>query len=591
MLITQRLQALRAKMKQEGVAAYIMPLSDPHQSEYPATYWKSLAYISGFTGSAGTVMVSQDHAGLWTDSRYFIQGEQELEGSSFELHKMNVQHHPGYIEWLQSNLKKGDIVIADGPMISLAQKDKWSKKLSEAGIKLKTTADFIDSTWENRPQLPDTAIFEHEISYAGQSRAEKLAEVRKGMAEKEADYHLVTTLDDIAWILNLRGSDVECNPVFVSFLLIAKDKTQLFINEAKVPSALKEKLLKDGITIQAYNDISSYLSKLQQSDRVLINNGSINVQLHEALSDATTINGKIISRHLKAIKNTTEIDHFRRVHVKDAVALTHAFYWLEQTVKERTVTEYEFAAKIGECRSQQQGYFGESFSAIVGYKGNGAIIHYRPALETAAEITYDGILLVDSGGQYIDGTTDITRTITFSPPPAEQKNAYTRVLKGHIALAKAVFPEGTTGGQLDTLARHSLWEDGLNYGHGTGHGVGFFLNVHEPPQGFAPGATGRATSSQKPGMVTSNEPGHYVTDKYGIRIENLILTKQSKTEGFLEFETITYFPIDTQLIDFSLLTKGEVDWLNAYHEEVKTKVCPQLDGVYKAWMEEKCKPV
>ncbi len=590
MKIDEKLSVLRSKMTAQGISAYIMPLGDPHQSEYPAAHWKSLRYISGFTGSAGTVAVTTDHAGLWTDSRYFLQGEQELSTSSFELHKMG-QGQAGYVDWLAENLPEGAVVIADGAMISLGQRDSWTKKFEAKGISLKVTEDFIGDKWEGRPPIPEGTIFEHEVKFAGKSRAEKLTEIRAAMQEAGADLHLVTTLDDIGWIMNLRGSDVECNPVFVSYLLIGKEGVQLFINPSKVSAGLESTLAADNIKIHNYQDIIPQLKQLTTSDKVLINKASVNVQLYEALSQATTIDGKIISRHLKAVKNDTEINHFRQVHVKDAVALTKAFYWLEQTVKEQPVTEYEFSEKLTACRAEQAGYFGDSFSAIVGYKGNGAIIHYRPYEKTAAAIHNDGILLVDSGGQYTDGTTDITRTITFTPPPPEQKNAYTRVLKGHIALAQAVFPEGTTGGQLDVLARHSLWQDGMNYGHGTGHGVGFFMNVHEPPQGFAPGATGRATSIQKPGMITSNEPGHYVTDQYGIRIENLLLTKKAKTEGFLEFETITYFPIDTQLIDFSLLTKAEVDWLNAYHADVKERVCPQLDGVYKEWMEEKCKEV
>jgi len=590
MIIDKKLKLLREKMSENGVSAYIMPLCDPHQSEYPATHWKSMGYISGFTGSAGTVVVTLDHAGLWTDSRYYIQGEQELSGSSFVLHKA-IQNQPGHTAWLSENLKEGEIVIADGPMISVGQKDKWTSKLASKGIKLRLTHDFIGSTWSERPAIPLNTVFEHEVKYSGKNRASKLSEIRAEMVEHNADYHLVTTLDDVAWILNLRGRDVECNPVFVSYLVIGKTETYLFMDKAKISDELTAVLAKDNISIKGYDTIVGFLEALSEEDRVLINKGSINVQLYEALDKATTVDGKIISRHLKAIKNSTEIDHFRKVHEKDAVALTKAFYWLEQTVKKQTVTEFEFSEKLTACRAEQEGYFGDSFSAIIGYKGNGAIIHYRPYEDTAAAIHNDGILLVDSGGQYNDGTTDITRTITFSPPPPEQVNAYTRVLKGHIGLAQAVFPEGPTGGQLDVLARHSLWQDCMNYGHGTGHGVGFFMNVHEPPQGFAPGLAGRATSIQKPGMITSNEPGHYVADQYGIRIENLLLTKEAKVKGFLEFETITYFPIDTQLIDFSLLTKAEVDWLNAYHEEVKARICPLLDGEHKKWMEEKCKAV
>jgi len=590
-VIESRISALKEELHKNGYSAYIMPLGDPHQSEYPASHWKSLGWISGFTGSAGTVMVAKTHSGLWTDSRYFIQGAQELSSSSMELHKMDQQRSPGYIDWLAENLNEGDVVIADGPMISLSQKEKFSTALAKKGIQLKITDDFIGRIWKDRPPIPEDQVFTHHINYAGKTREDKIAETRAAIQKKGASHHLITTLDDIAWLFNLRGRDVDCNPVFVSFCVIAPTTTYLFINPDKLSIEIKSELENSGVTLLPYSDLIKYLKTLGTSDTILINRATINVQLYEALSETMVVEGPLVTRHMKAIKNATEIDHFRKVHVKDGVALAHAFYWLEQTVKERSVSEYEFAAKIAECRAARPHYFGESFSAIVGYKSNGAIIHYRPELETCAAIENDGILLVDSGGQYLDGTTDITRTITLSPPPADQKNAYTRVLKGHIAIAQAVFPEGTSGGQLDTLARNSLWQDGLNYGHGTGHGVGFFLNVHEPPQGFAPGSTGRAASTQKAGMITSNEPGHYVPDNYGIRIENLILTVSSSKPGFLEFETITYFPIDTQLIDFSLLTKAEVEWLNEYHAIVKDKICPHLEGEMKTWMAEKCKPV
>lgn len=590
-MINDRISQLREIMREKGYSGYIMPLCDPHQSEYPATHWKSMEWISGFTGSAGTVLITLDHAGLWTDSRYYIQAETELATSSMVMHKMDAQRSPGFLNYLGDHLKEGDIVIADAPMISLSQEKKYHEILSDKGIKLHMENDFIGSIWDERPSVPLDPVFEHPIKYAGRSRTDKISEVRKKMAEQGASHHLITTLDDIAWMLNLRGRDVSCNPVFVAYCVIAPSSVYLFINESKIPDELKKTLVDEGITLRPYYGVSDFLSALTDNEKVLIHKATINAQLNSLLNNTTVLDGPLISRHLKAIKNETEIRHFRDVHVKDAIALTHAFFWLEQTVKERGVSEYEFAAKLAECRGEQPHYFGESFNAIVGYKGNGAIIHYRPEMDSCAEIQNDGILLVDSGGQYIDGTTDITRTITFTPPPPEQKNAYTRVLKGHIALAKAVFPEGTTGGQLDALARKSLWEDCLNYGHGTGHGVGFFMNVHEPPQGFAPGATGRASSIQKAGMVTSNEPGHYVQDSYGIRIENLLLTIAAEKEGFLKFETITYFPIDTQLIDFSLLTKDEVQWLNAYHKDVLTRLTPHLDGDLLDWMKNKCLPV
>jgi len=410
------------------------------------------------------------------------------------------------------------------------------------------------------------------------------------MREKEAGLHIISTLDDIAWLLNLRGSDVDCNPVFVAYCLVEHESVTLYTDPQKLTEELKTTLAKDKVRIEPYSEAANRLKDIKD-EKILIDRSTINAQLHDILKPEAIIAGPLITRHLKAIKNETEISHFKAVHKKDAVALTHAFYWLEKAVLKSPVSEYTFAKKLEECRRLQPHYFGESFSAIVGYKGNGAIIHYRPDKDDSAMIENDGILLVDSGGQYMDGTTDITRTISFTPPPPEQKNSYTRVLKGHIALAMAVFPEGTSGGQLDALARHSLWADGLNYGHGTGHGVGFFLNVHEPPQGFAPGTSGRAASVQKPGMVTSNEPGHYVADAYGIRIENLVLTIKSDKAGLLAFETITYFPIDTTLIERSLLSQEEVSWLNDYHADVHDKIVPMLKEPYKAWMVEKCKPI
>ena len=505
---------------------------------------------------------------------------------------MTKQHHPGYIDWCLNNLPDGAKVVIDGPMASLAQRDSYAKALAKKNQTLDTTEDFIDEIWAERPTIPTDKVFEHNISFCGESRKDKIARVRAEMALLDVDNHLITTLDDIAWLMNLRGSDVECNPVFVSYCLIGPDTTLLFIDTDKVSEDIAQKLEADNIELRPYDDIAVHLKQLTTAKGLLIHKATLNVQLYDAINpEVNVVEDRLISRHLKAIKNPIEIGHIREVHVKDGLALTEAFYWLEKTLKERTITEYEFAAKLSECRGQKAGYFGNSFSAIVGYKGNGAIVHYRPHLETSATIENNGILLVDSGGQYTDGTTDITRTITLSDPPAHQKRAYTRVLQGHIGLATATFPEGTVGGQLDTYARQHLWSDGMNYGHGTGHGVGFFLNVHEPPQGIAPGISSRAASKMKAGMFTSNEPGHYVTDDYGIRIENLVLTIPAKQEGFLEFETITYFPIDTQLIEFNLLTKKEVAWLNVYHKMVKEKLCPHLEGELKVWMEEKCKEV
>ncbi|NNE25612.1 MAG: aminopeptidase P family protein, partial [Saprospiraceae bacterium] len=567
------------------------PSGDPHQSEYPAAPWKGREWISGFTGSAGTAVITLNHAGVWTDSRYFLQAESELADSEFELHKMYNQFSPGYISWLSENLPEGSKVAIDGPLFSLNEKRKFESMLSKRNISLIITDDVIDEVWEDRPAVPLEAVFEHDVRFAGKSRAEKLAEVRAVMSKHHATHHLISTLDDIGWLLNLRGYDVEFNPVFVAYCVVSLDSVELFVDASKLTEELAGKLRQDNIRIHPYSNIYSFLNTYTSECKMLVDNSSISIKLYESLKQAQRISGPAICRDLKAIKNEIEIEHFRKVMIKDGVALTHAFKWLEDTLDERTVTEYEFFSKLAECRSKQAYYYGESFAAIIGYKGNGAIIHYRPQPDSSAEIKKEGILLADSGGQYYDGTTDITRTITFTPPSAEEKNAYTRVLKGHIGLSRAQFPEGTNGAQLDTYARQHLWEDGLNYLHGTGHGVGFFMNVHEPPQGFAPGSSQRATTVHKVGMVSSNEPGYYKEGHYGIRIENLIVVEEASKEGFLQFETITMFPIDTQLIDRSLMTADEINWLNNYHKEVFDKLSPQLDEEHKNWLARKCESI
>ena len=591
MNINDRIAALRAEMQNQGVNAYIIPSGDPHQSEYPAAPWKGREWISGFTGSAGTAVITLNHAGVWTDSRYFLQAETELASSEFELHKMYNQFSPGYTIWLSENLEAGSKVAIDGPLFSLNEKKKFESILSKRNIELVVTDDLIDPVWSDRPAVPLEPVFEHDVQFAGRSRGDKLSDVRAVIKKNQATHHLISTLDDIGWLLNLRGYDVEFNPVFVAYCIVGLESVDLFVDASKVSEELSQTLSADNINIHPYADIYSYLSGCGEACKMLVDASSINIKLYDSLQNAKRIAGPAICRDLKAIKNEIEIEHFRRVMVKDGVALTHAFKWLEDTLQNSTVTEFEFSNKLAECRSQQEHYYGESFAAIIGYKGNGAIIHYRPHEDSSADIQNEGILLADSGGQYYDGTTDITRTVTFTPPSDEEKNAYTRVLKGHIGLSMAQFPEGTNGAQLDTFAREHLWRDGLNYLHGTGHGVGFFMNVHEPPQGFAPGSSQRATTVHKVGMVSSNEPGYYKEDHYGIRIENLIVVQKAASEGFLEFETITMFPIDTQLIDKSLMTDGEIAWLNSYHKEVFEKLSPHLDEEHKSWLSRKCESI
>jgi Xaa-Pro aminopeptidase len=590
-MINNRIELLREKMLSNNIDAYIIPSSDPHQSEYAPTHWQSREWISGFTGSAGTVVVTQEHAGLWTDSRYFIQAEEELSNSEIKLHKIIDRSQPEHIVWLSENLKSTNTVAIDAPLFSVNQKNSYEKILSQRQIELKVTNDLISSIWSDRPKIPKTEIFNLELKFAGKSRRAKVNDVRSQMKNLDVGFHLITTLDDIAWLLNLRGRDVHCNPVFVSFMVITIQDCFLFINKSKVNNELKLQLDNDNITILPYDSINTYLKNLNTSDSILIDPSTINLSLKESLSNTNIINGKMPSQLAKAKKNEIEIDNIRKCMVKDGLALTHAFYSLEYTLKNGSIKEYEFANVIAKKRSEQNAYFGESFDAIVGYNGNGAIVHYHPTVENSSTITSDGILLVDSGGQYFDGTTDITRTIALSKPNDEQKNAYTRVLKGHIALDRAVFPYGTTGGQLDILARQYLWEDQLNFLHGTGHGVGFFLNVHEGPHSISPGQSLMTRHKIELGMLTSNEPGYYKANEYGIRIENLILTVNAEKEGFLKFETVTLFPIDTQLIDLNLMNSDEIKWLNDYHIKVYNSLSPHLEEKYRLWLKDKCQKI
>jgi len=589
MTVNDRLAALRGWMRAEKIDAYIIPSSDPHQSEYVADHWKSREWISGFTGSAGTVVVSADYAGVWTDSRYFLQGETETATSEFELQKMHNQFGNYYRDWILENLSSGQTVAVDGRLFSNKQCEAFKKAFDAEGIKLRIDADGISPNWADRADIPMNEIYVHDAKYTGKTRSERLNEVREKMAEHKADHHLTTTLDDIGWTLNIRGTDIDYNPVAVCYLVVSKKDCILFIDEAKVPTAIKEELNGDHINLRPYADIVAYLNQLPEGDTILVDPSICNAYLYRAIN-CEKINGPTPARFLKAIKNETEIAHSKSSQIKDSVGMAKAWKWLEDTLQTRKVSEAEFADKLAECRGQQEHYKSESFPAIIGYKGNGAIIHYHPTHDACHEIEHDGMLLCDSGGQYLDGTTDITRTVSFTEPTDQQKLHYTLVLKGMIGLSMAKFPVGTQGNQLDTLARMHLWQQGLNYGHGTGHGVGFFMNVHEPPQGFAPGNSMRSNQKHEVGMLSSNEPGYYLEGEYGIRIENLMVVVEEK-EGWLKFETITLFPIATNLIDMSIMTAEETKWLNEYHQETYDKVGPQLDEEHREWLEEKCRAV
>jgi Xaa-Pro aminopeptidase len=593
MTVNERLLALRQSMKIQNLAAYIVPSSDPHQSEYVAEHWQTRQWISGFTGSMGYVVVTHSEAAVWTDSRYFLQCEFETKNTQFKLHKQGVQGAPEHIDWLCEILPEGSLVGCDSSLFSVDQIRNMQKAFGKKNIDLIHDMDLISPLWSNRPALLKAEIFEHEAKYAGKTRTEKLTEIRQKMTEKGGNYHLVTTLDDIGWTLNLRGSDVECNPVFVAYMVIGLEKTWLFIDNQKVPNDLKTILNHDNIFIKNYDSINGFLSQLTDNESIIIDTGNANFSIYNAVKHAKIVEHATFSIVMKALKNDTEIGYIREVMVKDGVALVKAFRWLEKTLDERPVSEYEMASMIAQYRSDQPLYFGESFAAIIGYKSNGAMMHYRPMPETSAMIHKEGILLMDSGGQYQDGTTDITRTIALSEPTAEQKRNFTLVLRGLIALSKIKFPHGTKGIQLDTLARMYLWQHGLNYGHGTGHGVGFFMNVHEPPQGFTPNLNERGKTVLEAGSYTSNEPGFYKEGEYGIRIENLIIAQHAEKNDyaqFLDFETVTLFPIDLKLIDPSVLGEDSA-WLNAYHARVYERLSVHLDEAEKAWLKAQCRAI
>ena len=593
--IKSRIEALRMWLEKSALDAMILPSNDPHQSEYVANHWKTREWISGFTGSAGTVVVTLDHAGLWTDSRYFLQANEELQAGGLTLHKLQTQGESEYIDWLASELLEGKRVAVDKMLFSKDQVAEIEHVFAKENIELVLVDDPFDSIWLDRPTLPKEKIFEIEATFTGQNRQERVKSVLLKLQEKGCSHMLVTALDEVAWLLNLRGRDVSCNPVFIAYCLIHQEGVDLFIDEEKVPASLRDRLSFDNVQLYSYSAIQTYLAELTADATLLLDPVKTAIALYEAVGTPKILQTSSPITQLKAKKNATEQYYLRQAMVKDGVALLKAHRWLEDKIAQgEPIEEADFAEHIALCRSQEEGYFGESFDAIIGFKGNGAIVHYRPIKGQSSVITGRGLLLFDSGGQYLDGTTDITRTICIGSPTEEEQKYYTLVLKGHIALARAVFPEGTKGVQLDILARQFLWADMSNYGHGTGHGVGFFMNVHEPPQGFVTGLNERGKTPHEEGMYTSNEPGFYKEQSFGIRIENLVLTQpygQSAYGSFYCFETITLYPIDTTLIDKTMLAPDEKNWLNQYHQKVLDELSPRLNEEELLWLKDKCKPL
>jgi Xaa-Pro aminopeptidase len=596
MLIKEKLKRLRQLMEKYGLDAYLIPGSDPHQSEYPAEYWKDRQWISGFSGSAGIAIVTRNHAGLWTDSRYFIQATKQLEGSEFVLHKQYTRQPEEYLGWLLANLDEGAIVGIDGNILSIEHYRKYRQMFEPAHIKVNIEHQLLKHIWDERPALPEEKAFDHPVKFAGLSRAEKLLKTRTAMSESGASYLVLSTLDEIAWTFNLRGMDIKYFPVPMCFALVGSERSWLFIDLLKVSASLEEMLRQDQIALHPYDDFPVALNEIvQASDTVMIDPAQTSTLVMQLFEDSKVIFQEVPSKSLKAVKNQTETTWIRQAMIVDGIALVKHQVWLRNVLRDKPVSEFDTGHKIAQFRSENKYYQQESFSPIVGFNSNGAIVHYSAPENGSAEIDGpNGVLLIDCGAQYEIGTTDITRTWCFGQPTAEQKKRYTQVLKGHIAVSKAVFPEGTRGIQLDTLARQYLWADGVDYGHGTGHGVGYFLNVHETPHGISPGLHERGTSVLEKGVTVTNEPGYYKEGAFGIRIENMLLVIPYSGPGegnFLQFETLTLFPIDKELIEVNDLSEGEKDWLNQYHLMVFDRLSPFLEGEELSWLEERCSPI
>ena len=594
MKINDKIALLREEMKQHGMSAYIIPSSDAHMSEYVATHWQGRAYLSGFTGSAGTLVVTLTESGLWTDGRYFIQAEQELKGSEIKLFRIAQPNVPTINEYLVRVLNEGETVGFDGKCLSVGLVKELIQSLQVKNVKVVGEYDLLDKIWNDRPAIPATEVFVHETQYTGYSCAEKLEMVRKEMKKVGSNGYVLTALGSIAWLFNVRGDDILFNPLVVSYAFVTETEAYLFVDHERLSPAVISYLIENGVTLKDYQEIEVILSDSTLSGAILCPMDTMNYYLYNLLGKQGTISiieGHDLVNDLKAIKNDTEIKNTRQAQIKDSVALVGAVCEVYDKLNSAEgITEYEVREILEIYRRRQPLNYGSSFGAIVAYGANAAMMHYNPTKENCSKLEKKGLLLIDSGGQYLDGTTDITRTFVLGPLTDEERLHYTLVLKGHINLSRAVFQKGCTGGNLDILARQPIWEYGFDYRCGTGHGVSYFGGVHEGPQGF------RLTQTVplKPGMMTTNEPGIYEEGRHGIRIENtLLVIERNETEygQFYEFETISYFPIDTKAIVVELMTAAELEWLNNYHQQVFELLAPHLEGQQLKWLEEQVKPL
>ena len=589
--IKERIHALRMTFRPNNIKAFIIPSTDPHLSEYVAPYWMSREWISGFTGSAGTAVILMDKAGLWADSRYFLQAEKELEGSGITLYKEMLPETPSITKFLCQNLKPGESVSIDGKMFSVQQVEQMKEDLAPYQLQVNLFGDPLKNIWKDRPSMPDAPAFIYDVKYAGKSCGEKVAAIRTELKEKGIFALFLSSLDEIAWTLNLRGSDVHCNPVIVSYLLVTQDEVVYFISPEKITQQVNEYLQEQQVSLRKYDEAESFLNSFA-GENILIDPKKTNYAIYSAINPACkVVRGESPVTLLKAIRNEQEIAGIHHAMQRDGVALVKFLKWLEASVLSGKETELSVDRKLHEFRAAQPLYMGESFDTIAGYKEHGAIVHYSATEESDVTLQSKGFLLLDSGAQYLDGTTDITRTIALGELTEEEKTDYTLILKGHIALAMAKFPAGTRGAQLDVLARMPIWSHGMNFLHGTGHGVGHFLSVHEGPQSIR---MNENPIVLQPGMVTSNEPGVYKAGSHGIRTENLTLVCKDK-EGmfgeYFKFETITLCPICKKGIIKEMLTAEEVKWFNDYHQTVYKKLSPSLNEEEKKWLLEATKAI
>lgn len=595
MEVKERIKILRGFMEEKGMDAYIIPSSDAHQSEYVAEHFKCREWISGFTGSAGTVVITLKEAGLWTDGRYYIQAEKQLSGTGIKLFRAADIGVPSYTVWLRDNLNNGSCVGFDGTLLSVNQVKEMQKEFECKNLVLNTEFDLINMIWTNRPALPNNEIFLHELKYAGKSYLDKLKEVRISLKAIGGNYLFLSSLDDIAWLFNIRGTDVANNPVAIAYAIVGEKESYLFVEAVgitKLSEEARQQFSNDGIVIKGYNEISKSLKEISENSKVIMDFSKTNYNLYNvAKGKAKIIDTPNITTKLKAIKNDVEINNLKECQLRDGVILVKLIKWIKEKTDGKEINEIDVSDKLIQLRKEYELFVQPSFDSIVGYKANAAMMHYKALPNTAAVLKKEGMLLIDTGGQYYNGTTDTTRTLVLGEISNEEKRDFTLVLKGNIALSRIKFLYGATGSNLDVIARQPIWAEGMDYKCGTGHGVGFFLNVHEGPHRIAMAVNDVKLEA---GMVITNEPGIYKEGRHGIRTENMLLVvKEKETEfgSFMAFETLTFCPIDLEGVDNSMLTYDEVEWLNNYHQKVYQNLVPLLTDEEKKWLLLETKPI